>query len=167
MNNTADAVYIAALRLLAARDYTEQGLARKLAVKGFEPRSISLSIERLKTEGAINDRRYAENFIASSLAGGRYVGYRLRQELQRRGVPKDMASSEVASAAAESSEFEIAMELVSRRYHAFASEKEPGYARKIASFLQRRGFRSEVIWSVIRRLGEASATGEWNDIGSY
>ena len=49
--------------LLMTKDYTEKQLREKLQVDGYTEEVIDKTVERLKNERFLDDRRYAENYI--------------------------------------------------------------------------------------------------------
>lgn len=144
--------YIVALRLLAGRDYSTASLRDRLARRGYCHDVAAGVVARLERDGLLNDRRYAERFVAQNRASGRFVGYRLRQELRRRGISAELAAVVMADEPDAQPEVELARELVARRYAGFdpasADERE---RRRIAGFLQRRGFGSETVRAVLDR----------------
>ena len=138
--------YLAALRLLTGQDYTCAALRRKLQMKKFSAEEAQQAVERLISEGYLQDQRYAERFVAAARNSGRYVGYRLRQELRRRGVEADLVEQVLQAFPGDENELEGARNLVERRYAGFdpqtADERQ---FRRIAGFLQRRGYRGGLI----------------------
>lgn len=143
--------YPAALRLLAGRDYTVAALARKLEQRGYRQEQVAETLERLVAERFLDDRRYAQRFVEQARETGRYLGYRLRQELKRRGIPAELISDALDEPDAPDHERRLARQLIERRYAAFdpaaSDERE---RRRVAGFLQRRGFSAEAVWSVVR-----------------
>ena len=74
-------IYAHALKLLRARDYTVSRLREKLAAKfGEVPEDI---LNQLIAKKFLDDRRFAENFVARRKDRGAAV---LREELGARGV---------------------------------------------------------------------------------
>ena len=138
--------YLAALRLLTGQDYTGAALRRKLQMKRFSAEEAQQTVDRLISEGYLQDQRYAERFVAAARQSGRYVGCRLRQELRRRGVSADLIDQVLQALPGDDNELEAARNLVERRYAGFdpqtADERQ---FRRIAGFLQRRGCRSGLI----------------------
>lgn len=138
--------YLAALRLLTGQDYTGAALRRKLQMKRFSAEEAQQTVDRLILEGYLQDQRYAERFVAAARQSGRYVGCRLRQELRRRGVSADLIDQVLQALPGDDNELEAARNLVERRYAGFdpqtADERQ---FRRIAGFLQRRGYRSGLI----------------------
>lgn len=149
--NQPDACYLAALRLLTSRDYAQRALEAKLGQRGFEQQQVLAAIKRLQEQGYLNDRRYAERLVESALQSGKYVGYRLQQELQRRGIPLELAA-ELLQQAEPRDQLSQAQELVQQRYPAFsAATADDRERRRIAGFLQRRGFRAETVFQLLDR----------------
>ena len=144
-------VYLAALRLLNARDYTEARLREKLLSKGFDETDLEAVLGKLVSEGWVNDLRYAERFAESALACGRYYGPRLRQEMQRRGLARDLVSEVLGRVLGEHDEAGEVRAIIERRFSGFsfstASDKEK---RRAAGFLQRRGFSLSAIMTALR-----------------
>jgi len=155
VTDKAPNAYQQALRLLAGRDYTVAALAGKLRLRGCDEAEITLAVERLQKERFLDDRRYAERFVAAARNSGRYVGYRLRQELRRRGLPVELLEELPGETDNEEDETALARRITARRYPSFdpatAGEREQ---RRVAAFMQRRGFTATVIRSVLRHRGE-------------
>jgi SOS response regulatory protein OraA/RecX len=76
-------IFNRAVKLLAGRDYSIEGIRKKL---GNVPDAV---IERLVAKRFLNDRRYAENYVARRRDRG---VPRLREELLSRGISPDLAS---------------------------------------------------------------------------
>ena len=144
--------YQSALRLLAGRDYTAAALARKLEQRGHAAGQVAEAVARLRAERFLDDRRYAEHFIAQACESGRYVGYRLRQELKRRGVPPELLVELLADRADSGGEVDLARQLVARRYAGYdPAGSDDRLRRRVAGFLQRRGFSLDVIRQLMER----------------
>ncbi len=148
-------VYLAALRLLNARDYTEARLREKLRGKGFDETDLEAVLGKLVSEGWVNDLRYAERFAESALACGRYYGPRLRQEMRRRGLSRELVSEVLGRVLGEHDEAVEVRAIIERRFSGFsfstASDKEK---RRAADFLQRRGFSLSAIMTALRTTGQ-------------
>jgi regulatory protein len=149
--STPERAYQYALRLLTARDYTEARLREKLRGREFEEAHVEAALGRMVAEGWVDDRRFAERFVESALAAGRYYGPRLRQEMRRRGLLPDLVSEVLGRVLAERDEAEEVRAIVERRFSGFsfaaASDKEK---RRAVGFLQRRGFGFTAIMSALR-----------------
>ena len=138
--------YLAALRLLTGRDFTVRSLLQRLLQKGYSRPEATETVERLETEGYLQDRRFAERFVTTARESGRFVGFRLRQELLRRGVDETLAAELLQEEPDQHNQLECAQGLLNRRYPGFdpvrADERE---RRRVAGFLQRRGYDGSVV----------------------
>jgi regulatory protein len=149
--STPERAYQYALRLLTARDYTEMRLREKLRGREFGEPDIEAALERMTSEGWLDDRRFAERFAESALASGRYYGPRLRQEMRRRGLPPELVAEVLGRIMEEHDECQDMSLVFERRFSGFsfasASDKEK---HRVIGFLQRRGFGFSAIMQFLR-----------------
>jgi regulatory protein len=135
-----------ALGILARRDHSEAELARKLREKGISAGAVAAVVQRLKDLHYLDDGRFAQQWATSAVSSGRGYGPRLRQELSRRGVAKEIVNEVLAGIATEYDETETLTSLMARKFAGF----DPGAAddrekRRVFNYLQRRGFSVGVI----------------------
>ena len=78
-----------ALAMLDRRDYSRAELLKKLIEKGEEESDATAAVERLAELGFVDDARYAPIIVRHYAAKG-YGPRRVQQELQRRGIPKEL-----------------------------------------------------------------------------
>lgn len=78
-----------ALQMLDRRDYSRAELLRKLAEKDYDEVEATEAVDRLVELGFVDDTRYAPIIVRHYAAKG-YGAQRVRQELQRRGIPKEL-----------------------------------------------------------------------------
>jgi SOS response regulatory protein OraA/RecX len=79
-------IYNYALKLLKGRDYTVTKLSEKLEAKfGAAPSEV---LEQLLQKKFLNDRRFAQNYVARRK---HCRAPQLREELSERGVPSELA----------------------------------------------------------------------------
>jgi regulatory protein len=150
-----------ALRLLTGRDRTVAELQRRLRDGGFDPALVGEVLERLGSLGYLDDRRTARNWAESARRSGRWFGPRLKMELQRRGVPREIAE-EVCRDQQEDGTAAAALALVCRRYPNYAAETAtPAERQRIYQFLLRRGIAPAAARSALEM--PASADGHWTE----
>lgn len=113
-----------ALRLLAARAYSEKRLGEKLAAR-FPEEAVERVLERLKAMGYLDDRAFARSFVETHR---KYGPLKLKALLRARGVPEEVAEEAVGEASVED-----ALRVLRRYPH--RREKA-----KAVRFLQGRGF---------------------------
>jgi regulatory protein len=149
--SSPERAYLYALRILTARDYTVARLQEKLCGRAFDESDVEAALGRMVSEGWVNDRRFAERFVESALASGRYYGHRLRQEMRRRGLQPELVAEVLGRVLVERDEAEEVRAIVERRFSGFsfstASDREK---RRTIGFLQRRGFSFSAIMSALR-----------------
>ena len=140
-----------ALRHLARRDHSRAELARKLAAHG-DADEIDAVIERMGELGLQSDTRYAEAFVRGK--AGRFGASRLRSELARRGVDRDLIDEAIAGECVESEGDRARAVLRGRFTEPPADARE--WARQ-ARFLQTRGFAPDLIRKLLKEPYDESA----------
>lgn len=154
MDGTEKAFAYAA-NLLARRDRTVAELERRLVDKGFPAGVVAAVVARLTKSGYLDDRRFAERWAESAVANGRGYGPRLRLELSRRGIPREIVAEVVAGISASHDEQETLAALVERKFPGFdpksASDRD---LRRVVGYMQRRGFSTAAIFHLF---------GAWDD----
>ena len=140
-----------ALRHLARRDHSRAELARKLAAHG-DADEIDAVIERMGELGLQSDTRYAEAFVRGK--AGRFGASRLRSELARRGIDRDLINEAIAGECVESEADRARAVLRARFTEPPADARE--WARQ-ARFLQTRGFAPDLIRKLLKEPYDESA----------
>ena len=140
-----------ALRHLARRDHSRAELARKLAAHG-DADEIDAVIERMGELGLQSDTRYAEAFVRGK--AGRFGASRLRSELARRGIDRDLIDEAIAGECVES-EADRARAVLRGRFTAPPADARE-WARQ-ARFLQTRGFAPDLIRKLLKEPYDESA----------
>ncbi|NPA57839.1 MAG: regulatory protein RecX [Aquificae bacterium] len=125
-----------ALRLLAKKDYFEGELREKLARKGFSQEEIDRTVNYLKEEGLIDDRKLIERYKELSLQKGKSSAY-LKAKLLRKGVREVEISFE--------EELQSALYLLENKFR-----KEKNYPN-VVKFLKNRGFSYGVIQEAVNK----------------
>lgn len=135
--------------LLAARDRTLQELSRRLAAKGFALSEVKGAIDRLTEQGYLDDRRFATIWARGRLETQPMGPLRLRRELEAKGVDQDLVR-EVLRDIYEDGEEQAARRAVAGRWDRLQRFRATSRTARMARFLQRRGFSTEVIWRLLR-----------------
>ncbi|SEJ34762.1 regulatory protein [Azotobacter beijerinckii] len=140
------AVRRAAMDLLAHREHGRVELTRKLERRGAPAPLIEAALDRLADEGLLSEGRYLESFVASRARAG-YGPLRIREELARRGLPRQAIEQALLE-----SGVDWAGLLTDTWRRKFAGCR-PGDARERARqgrFLNYRGFPPEMIGRLLR-----------------
>lgn len=144
--------YAAGLAYLGFKPRTRKELERYLARKGFGEEDVHSAVERLMRERYLDDEEYAQAF-AKQRAGSQYKGRRLiRQELLQRGIGRETADA-AARALDPKMELETATSLARKKWSGMKGDYRMK-CHKMANFLIRRGYPSEVVRAAVRAAAE-------------
>ena len=138
----------AAVRLLAQRDHSRRELAQKLRQRfDYDTESLDLLLDRLEAIGYLDDLRYAQAFIRSSVARGR-GSQRVVHDLHERGVDNSLITQALAEA--DIYWCELAREQRIRKFGQALPANYQERARQ-SRFLAGRGFSMDTIKAVFQR----------------
>ena len=136
-----------ALELLARKPQSRWELEKKLAQWGAEEDEVQTVCDRMEQLGYLNDAEYAARVVRHYRAKGFGPG-KLRDELYRRGVPRDLWQEAMDQA-----------EDPAQSIDAFVAKKLAGKTadrqilKKVSDALARRGYRWLDINDALRRYG--------------
>lgn len=137
-----------ALRYLSFRNRSVKELQDFLLGKGYDPGIVSRTLTRLKEVGLLNDRAFAKAW-AETRTKSKGMGSRLlERELRRKGIMKEIIR-EVKEGLG--NEEEQALSLARVRLGRMKGLDEETARRRLAGFLQRRGFSGETVYEVVRK----------------
>ena len=138
-------------RLTGSRMLSKKQVMEHLTRKGGDRELAEDTAQWLEELGAVDESAYAAA-IARHYAAMGYGPGRVRQELQRRGIPQELWDDALALLP----EGEEAIErFIRRKCKGKPLDRET--QRKLAAALQRRGFSWQEIRPVLNRLGEEMA----------
>ena len=135
---------MAALDALARRDHAAEDLRRKLLEKGYDAVVVAPLLDALRAEKLLDDRRYAENFVAYHAARGQGP-IRVRADLRRHGLEGTLVEECLDAFP------EWIVHLRQVRQKKFGAKLPSTYAdrQRQARFLGYRGFTSAQIRSAL------------------
>jgi regulatory protein len=141
-----------AYRYIGARERTVREVERKLARAGLDHAQVQETIKELKRLGALDDERYARLFVADKRLLEEWGGERIRRELVRRGVARELIEAELDQATEGAGELERAIALVQRRWG--TGLRDVRERKRAFGLLLRKGYDSEL---ALEALASASA----------
>jgi regulatory protein len=135
---------IAAIGLLARRDFASGELRTRLEQKGFDATIVASAVAELVEERALNDERYASNYVSYEAARG-HGPFRISAELKLLDLPAELIEAAIAGGPDWRA---LAREVRNRK---FGPEPPADWTEKAkqARFLQYRGFSSDHIRSAL------------------
>ena len=130
----------AAVGLLARRDLSSGALRERLESRGFAPQAAAAALAALAAEGAVNDARYAHNYVAYH--GGRGRGpVRIASDLRAYGLAPELIEAALAGGP------DWRAQAAAARVRRFGKAAPATWREKArqARFLQYRGFSADHI----------------------
>jgi len=140
-----------ALKILGNRSFSEQEMARRLVEKGESQENAEEVAAWLVELGYINDSDYA-SAIVRHYSGRGYGESRIRDELYKRGIPREMWEDVLAELDADGVS-DAALEFVGKKLRG-SDDKDD--LRRVTDALVRRGFSYSDARSVVNAYLEDS-----------
>ena len=139
---------VKAAQLASGRMLSRKELTGKLSRKGIDPDTAEETADWLESLGAVDDVAYA-GVIARHYAASGYGPGRVRQELQKRGVSRELWDDAL-------SQLPDSADAIDRFLQKKLSGRTPDRAllKKLSDALLRRGFSWSDIRPALNRLGE-------------
>jgi regulatory protein len=139
-----------AYRLLTCRARSRAEIVDKLREKGFKDDVVGRVLADLERYGYINDRRFAEQWAASRVRGRGLGPRRIEQELKQKGISREMIREVLSETFPSEDEDAAAKKAAERKLRSMRNLEPAVRKRRLAGFLERKGFSPEIIRSLIR-----------------
>ena len=147
----ADA-YVTGLRMLARRELSEAQLRLRLARREFEPDAVDAAVERLRREGALDDRRTALACARTEAHVKRHGQLRVLRQLQAMGIARGIATTAVREVFADVDEDLLIGQILDRRLRHGLSPGQPAAVRRVHRYLLAQGFDAARVSAALRNL---------------
>ena len=143
-----------ALNMLAFRARSIRELRRGLIQKGEAEELADAAIARLVATGLLDDRDYARSYVRAKVAGAGFSRRRLRGELARRGVARDIVDEAIGEvfASEEMDEDAVIERVALKKLRALAKVDEATRRRRLYAYLARRGYELDDIRRVMTKV---------------
>jgi regulatory protein len=142
---TSAQLRLAAMNMLARREYSAQELRQKLSQKSSDQRLVEQVIQGLIDDGLQSDQRFTEAFTKMRLNQGKGSA-KVRFDLKQKGIASGLIDTYVDS---EGDQWQEALiRLIERRFSGQMAN-DPREKAKQLRFLQSRGFTPEQIRRVL------------------
>jgi regulatory protein len=139
-----------AYRYLTIRPRSRVEVERKLQEREFPPDIISSVIDHLIKLGYLNDEQFARQWAASRVRSRGLGRRRLEQELRSKGVSRDTIKETLGTLFEDGSEVEVARKEADKKLRTLIRFETVVRRRRLAGFLERKGFSSEIIRTILR-----------------
>lgn len=134
-------------RMLGERPLSRRELTRRLMEKGESPEHAQAAVDWLEELGALNELEYARSIVRHYTARG-YGAQKLRQEFQRRGVPREIWDQALEE---QSDPVDRVVSFLEKKLR--GQTQDPKLLKRATDALLRRGFRWEEIRAGLSRYG--------------
>lgn len=150
--------YLAALRYIGIRPRTEAQVLRYLSDKGFQRDVAEEVCERCRSQGYLDDRQFARQWVQERLLHKPRGKRALRAELQQKGITQEAMEESLASIGMED-EMEAARSYIRKKCRKKTRWNETE-ERKLLQGLMRLGFGM----NVVQRIRQELRQGEFSDL---
>jgi regulatory protein len=148
-HDASESAYQIATKFIGYRMRTVSEVERNLDKKGVEPAIIDQVIERLISNGLLDDKRFAQMWIENRNEF-RPRSYRmLASELRRKGINLEIIDEALKETKPEENLAQLAAQKQARRYK---NLEWNDFYQKLGSYLARRGFSYSIIKPVIEQI---------------
>ncbi len=140
-----------AIRYLTVLDRTEAGLLERLIRAGYDGEAAALAVADMKTLGYVDDRRYAQRYIAEQLRSKAVSRKNMQLALRAKGISDEDFFAVMAEF--EQDDEETALRGARKKFGKY-DLSDPIVEKKAMSFLLHRGFTYETVNRILRRMKE-------------
>ena len=133
-----------------ARSAKSTSQLRKILEQREIPTDIAEKVlERFTEVGLIDDASFAETIVNSRRNYKGLAKSAIKRELNEKGVSQEMVEEAVSGITAED-DFESAKQLATRRFGQMAHLEKDVRTRRLAGYLQRKGYASSAVFAAIK-----------------
>lgn len=141
----------AALKYLATRARTTHEVRQALRRRGYPLDDIATVMARLAAARYVDDAEFARTWVATRARRGAAAPTRLARELRAKGVRDGEIAAALRALNGEWDERSAANAAAERKVKSLQGVPAEKARRRLAAFLERRGFGREVVLAVCRR----------------
>jgi regulatory protein len=139
-----------AYRYLTIRPRSRKEVADKLRDKEFPDHIVDAVLEHVARLGYLDDGKFAAQWAASRIRSRGFGRRRLEQELRIKGISNDIIKDTLNTLLEEAPEAETARKEAEKKLRTLTRFEPEVRRRRLAGFLERKGFSSEIIRTILR-----------------
>lgn len=154
-----DQLWDYALRSLGQREHSVSELRQKLSRRAESPSDVNETVTRLLESGLTDDRRFAETYASTRLAGQGFGRQRVLGDLRGKRVSESVASEAVARAYSETDDASLIEAFLERKYRGKDLKVFLGEQKNLASAFRRlrlAGFGTSAVLTALKRHSAAA-----------
>jgi regulatory protein len=139
-----------ALRHLAYRDRSKRELVQYMEKKGHASSTIQKTIQYLENLNYIDDQRFAMVWSQSRVERKKFGKERVRRELFAKGIASNIIETTLDTLYGANPEKDLALACASKKLASLDGLEPQKKARRLAHYLQRRGFSADIIYETLK-----------------
>ena len=139
-----------AYRYLTIRPRSRAEVEKKLRDREYPPTIVTAVVDHLLRLGYLNDEEFARQWAARRVRTRGFGRRRIEQELRVRGIDRDAIRTVLNELFQESLELDVARKEADKKLKTLSRFEPEVRKRRLAGFLERRGFPSEIIRAIVR-----------------
>lgn len=139
-----------ALNYISYRQRSKKEVYNALRKKGLEENYIEYAIDYLTERSYLDDSSFADSFIRDKRNLNKYGSRRIEYELSAKGVSRETIHELLNYDTDE--EYNMAMELASKKIMSYSSDDRNSVYRKLGGFLQRKGYNFDIVNKVLQEI---------------
>jgi regulatory protein len=145
-----------AYRYLTFRPRSRAEVEVKLRDKEFSDVVVGQVLSELSRLGYVNDRQFANQWASARVRLRGFGRRRIEQELKRKGVDPEIIRETFAEVFSGEAEVETARKAAEKKLSSMPLLDGNTRRRRLAGFLERKGFSFEIIRTVLRDTREST-----------
>jgi regulatory protein len=149
----ADSAYLTALKLLARRELSVEGVRARLREREFPSDEIAAAIDHLQETGALDDGRVARAYARTAANVKGRGRLRVVRELLAMGIERQTAAEAVAEVFGDLDERSLIARAVQKKLRGRRTLKDAAERARLYQHLIRQGFSPAAVSDALRRLG--------------
>ena len=146
-----DSAYIAALKMLGARELTERQVRQRLARRGYDQETIDAAVVRLTNDGSLDDERAARAMAHAETSLRKRGRLRVKRRLEAAGIAPDVAqraTQEIFQTVDADALIGAALQKRLRGREQIAGDRE---FQRLYRYLIAQGFEADHVLALLRR----------------
>lgn len=140
--------YYCALKYIKVSARTKQEVVTRLKSNDYDVDDINSIVNKLETQGYLNDRNYANSYFNSKILTTNYGPARIRSDLEKKGVAKVIVSEVLEQYDIETQNDKI-RKIVDKQMRSNHSKGNIYLKRKLVTDLVSQGFDRELVNGVV------------------
>jgi regulatory protein len=144
--------YLTALKLLARRELSVEGLRARLKDRDYPDEEIAAAIDHLLETGALDDGRVARTYATTAAKVKGRGRLRVLRELQAMGIDRQTAAEAVGEVFGDLDERSLVTKAIQKKLRGRTKLKDTAERARMYQYLVRQGFSPALIADALRKL---------------